>query len=122
MNENAPNHAHPNPPPVDWERLTDLTGGETEGLRELVDLYLEQTTGQLAELAAAAAANEPEAVRRNAHSCGGATATLGMTRLAELLQQLEAEGKSGTLTHAATLCAEAGEELERVRAWLAPRL
>jgi HPt (histidine-containing phosphotransfer) domain-containing protein len=67
-------------------------------LRELVDLFFKQTSQQLAQLEAAVRANKAEDVRRVAHSCAGASATLGMTRFVPLLRKLERQGASGTLT------------------------
>jgi CheY-like chemotaxis protein len=85
-------------PPVEMDILNDLTDGDTNSLRELVDLFFKQTSQQLAQLEAAVRANKAEDVRRVAHSCAGASATLGMTRFVPLLRKLERQGASGTLT------------------------
>ena len=84
--------------PVEMDRLNDLTDGNADSLRELVDLFFKQTSQQLAQLEAAVRANKAEDVRRVAHSCAGASATLGMTRFVPLLRKLERQGASGTLT------------------------
>lgn len=107
-----------NQPPVDLERMYDLTGGESAGLRELVDLYLNQTADQINLIETAVRASKPDDVRREAHSCGGASATLGMTRLGKILRDLEFKGKANELAGAAELCAAAREELYRVREFL----
>jgi HPt (histidine-containing phosphotransfer) domain-containing protein len=68
-----------------------------------------------------------DAVRENksadvghvAHSCKGASATLGMTRLAEVLLKLEKLGKSGALAGAGELCAEARREFKDIQVFLA---
>ena len=108
--------------PVDMERLLDLTGGEKEMLPELVEMYLVQTGQQLEKIADAIRANQPDIVRREAHSAGGASGTMGINRMARLLLDLETQGKGGTLTTAATVCAEAQAELLRVRDFLALEL
>ena len=105
-------------PPVEMDRLLDLGGGDAESLRELVDLYLKQTTGQLAQLESAVQASKAEEVRQVAHSCAGASATLGMKRLVPLLRELERQGKSGQLTNADQLCAEAAREFKRTQDFL----
>jgi signal transduction histidine kinase/two-component SAPR family response regulator/HPt (histidine-containing phosphotransfer) domain-containing protein len=105
--------------PVEMDRLLDLGGGSVESLRELVDLYYKQTIGQLAQLAAAVQANKAEEVRQVAHSCAGASATLGMKRLVPPLRELERQGKAGQLTNAEQLCADAAREFERTRDFLA---
>ena len=58
---------------MDIEKLRDLGGGTDEGLQELVDLYLDQTSGQIEEIQAALDANNPSEVRRVSHSCAGAS-------------------------------------------------
>ena len=45
--------AAPATPPVDMERLLDFANGDPDNLRELVELYLQQTAKQLDQLSAA---------------------------------------------------------------------
>jgi signal transduction histidine kinase/HPt (histidine-containing phosphotransfer) domain-containing protein len=104
--------------PVDMARLLDFTDGDPENMRELVVLYLDQTTEQLAQLEAAVQAGAAQDVRRVAHSCAGASATCGMRRLAPLLRELERQGFEERLTNAKELSREAGEEFQRIRAFL----
>jgi len=106
-------------PPVDMDRLNSLVDGDTNGLRELIELYLKQTTQQLAQLEAAARAQNADEVRRVAHSCAGASATLGMTRLVPTLRDLEKQGASGTLTNAVQLCENATREFKLIQEFLA---
>jgi len=106
-------------PPVEMDRLNDLTDGNAESLRELVEMYFKQTTEQLAQLNDAVRANKTEEVRRVAHSCAGASATLGMKRLAQLMRDLEKEGASGTLTKAARFCEDAAREFKVIQKFLA---
>jgi signal transduction histidine kinase/HPt (histidine-containing phosphotransfer) domain-containing protein len=106
-------------PPVEMERLNDLTDGSAESLRELVDLFFKQTAQQLAQLEAAARANKADDVRRVAHSCAGASATLGMTRLVPMFRDLEKQGASGTLTNATNVCENALREFKVIQQFLA---
>ena len=103
---------------VDMDRLLDFTDGSLENLRELVTLYLNQTSEQLKQLATAIAANAAPEVRRLAHSCAGASATCGMRRLAPQLRELERQGMEGKLTNADRLCQEVTREFDRIRAYL----
>lgn len=105
-------------PPVDMARMNDLTDGNADNLRELVELYLTQTHKQFGQLQEAIAAGNADAVRRVAHSCAGASATLGMTQLVPLLRDLERLGASGTLTGAASICDSALAEFGRIREFL----
>jgi signal transduction histidine kinase/DNA-binding LytR/AlgR family response regulator len=106
-------------PPVEMGRLEDLTEGNRDSLRELVDMFHRQTTQQLNQIEDAVRAGKPDDVGHVAHSCKGACATLGMTRLAAVLLQLEKLGKSGSLTGAEPLCAEARREFKDIQAFFA---
>jgi CheY-like chemotaxis protein len=105
-------------PPVDLDRLKDLTDGNEDNLRELVELYIKQTALQMEQLQAAVKGNVADEVRRVAHSCAGASATCGITRLVPLLRDLEQQGYEGRLTNAAELAGKAVQEFEQVRAYL----
>jgi len=101
------------------DRLNSVIDGDVDGLRELTELYLKQTTNQLAQLEAAVRANRADEVRRVAHSCAGASATLGMTRLVPMLRDLEKQGASGALTNAAQVCENAAREFKCIQDFLA---
>ncbi len=109
-------------PPVEMDILNDLTDGDTDSLRELVDLFFKQTSQQLEQLGAAVRANKPEDVRRLAHSCAGASATLGMMRFVPLLRKLERQGASGMLTSATQIYEETAREFELIQQFLAAQL
>jgi two-component system sensor histidine kinase/response regulator len=104
--------------PVDMDRLNDMTDGNAENFRELVELYFDQTAKQLAQIAAAVCVNDADAVRRVAHSCAGASATLGMVRIVPLLRELERQGVEGALTSAAQVCENAEREFEQIKKFL----
>ena len=105
-------------PPVELERMKDLADGNPDGLSELVELFLKQTHQQFEQIATAIRDGRAEEVRRVAHSCAGASATLGMTHMVPKLRALEKLGTSGTLTGADQLCQAALHEYGRVRDFL----
>jgi len=105
-------------PPVDMDRMRDLTDGNADGLRELVEMFLNQTHKQFGQIAAAIRDGKADDVRRVAHSCAGASATLGMTRLVPKLRDLEKLGATGSLPDAEKLCEAALEEYTRVQDFL----
>lgn len=109
-------------PSVDMERLMDFTDGNPESLRELVTLYLEQTSEQIGQLKVAVGKGDAAAVRQLAHSCAGASATCGMKRLVPLLRTLERQGDEKNLTGASEICENAAQEFERIREFLAPHV
>jgi signal transduction histidine kinase/HPt (histidine-containing phosphotransfer) domain-containing protein len=105
-------------PPVDMDRMKDLTDGNADGLRELVDMFLKQTDKQFAQIEAAIRDGKADDVRRLAHSCAGASATLGMTHLVPRLRALEKLGASGALPEADQLRQAALLEYVRVQEFL----
>jgi HPt (histidine-containing phosphotransfer) domain-containing protein len=109
-------------PPVDMDRLNDFTNGNLDDLRDLITLYLKQTTTQVEQLAAAVKAGSAPDVRRVAHSCAGASATCGMSPIVLFLRQLELEAEEGNLSNAPGLSRQVDEEFKRIRAFLEPYL
>ena len=105
-------------PAIDMDRMTDLTDGNLEGLRELVEMYLVQTHKQFAQMHAAIKEGNADALRRVAHSCAGASATLGMTHLVPKLRALEKLGGTGSLTGAVQICDDAAREYGRIQDFL----
>jgi len=115
--EATPAEAAPDAP-VDLARMNDLTDGNLDNLRELVEMYFVQTQKQFVQMREAVRDGKADAVRRVAHSCAGASATMGMTLLVPRLRELEKLGASGTLTDADKMCEAAAGEFERVREFL----
>jgi CheY-like chemotaxis protein/HPt (histidine-containing phosphotransfer) domain-containing protein len=105
-------------PPVDMDRMKDLTDGNADGLRELVEMFLKQTHKQFGQMEAAIREGNADGVRRVAHSCAGASATLGMTHLVPKLRDLEKLGATGSLPDADKLCQAAMQEYVRVQEFL----
>ncbi|MGV3775003.1 MAG: Hpt domain-containing protein [Verrucomicrobiales bacterium] len=105
-------------PPVDMDRLRDFTDGTSENLRELINLYIDQTDIYLTELKTAADAGDPNQVRRIAHSAAGSSATCGMTALAAFLRTIEQAAEGSSLDEALLTLPHALAEYDRVKAYL----
>jgi len=105
-------------PPVDMDRMLDLTDGNNDSLRELVEMYLKQTHKQFEQMQTAIRENNADSLRRVAHSGAGASATLGMTHLVPKLRELEKMGVSGNLTGATEICDKAAQEYARIQEFL----
>ena len=104
---------------VDMERLNEMAGGDKDMLRELVDLFYKQTTKQLTQLEGAVREKKAEEVRHLAHSCKGASATMGMAPLAAIFFELEKMGRAAVLDGAEKFVADATREFGRAREFLA---
>ncbi len=122
--ETKPAPAASNPPvaqdlPVDMDRLTEMSGGDKKMMQDLIELFNKQTTRQLAQMDLAIKANKAEEVRHLAHSCKGASATIGMNALASVFFELEKKGRAAALDGAAALVSDATREFKRAQDFLA---
>jgi CheY-like chemotaxis protein/HPt (histidine-containing phosphotransfer) domain-containing protein len=106
---------------VNVQRLEQFTDGSALALRELVDLYLENTAKYLTRIESALATNNMDALRRAAHKAAGSSATCGMDFLAEAFRALEHNVAFQSVTDAAALLRAAHTEFERVQTTLASR-
>jgi signal transduction histidine kinase/DNA-binding NarL/FixJ family response regulator/HPt (histidine-containing phosphotransfer) domain-containing protein len=107
--------------PVDMDRLLDLTDGSAENLRELVEMFLKQTNNQFEQMLDAIGDNNGDALRRLAHSCAGASATLGMTQMVPRLRELEKLGAAGIFSDVKPVFAAATHEYQRVQEFIKTR-
>jgi signal transduction histidine kinase/DNA-binding LytR/AlgR family response regulator len=105
-------------PPVDVGRLLQFAAGDWTTLREIVDVYLNQTTAQLAALRTAVTAGRAAEVGATAHKCAGASATCGMNIILPSLRELERQGRSGRLEDAESLVETAGQSFQTIRVFL----
>ncbi len=75
-----------------YAELQDTAGAEF--VADLVDTFLEEASGMLAELRRARAENQADRFRRAAHSLKSNSSTFGASRLAALARELELGGLS----------------------------
>jgi HPt (histidine-containing phosphotransfer) domain-containing protein len=108
----------PDSPPVDLERLRQISGGNEPGLRDLIALYLRQTATDLAQLQAAIRAGARRDVARLAHSCAGASANCGMVGIVSALRALEGMAHTGQVAEVARLAAAVEEAFDRIKGFL----
>jgi CheY-like chemotaxis protein/HPt (histidine-containing phosphotransfer) domain-containing protein len=85
--------------PLDPSLLDRVRGLYPDGRRvkELVDLYLDDSPTRLDELVAAAVADDAEAVRQVAHAWRGSCSVTGANRLAALLHEVESGARDGAV-------------------------
>jgi two-component system sensor histidine kinase/response regulator len=112
------NNSAPTEPAVDMDRMNDLTDGNDDSLRELVEMYIKQTHKQFDQMQAAIREGNADSLRRVAHSCAGASATLGMTRLLPKLRELEKIGHAGSINGAAEVFDSALREYGDIQEFL----
>jgi CheY-like chemotaxis protein/HPt (histidine-containing phosphotransfer) domain-containing protein len=103
---------------VDWDRLTEFSGGSRTSLIEITDLYFSQTTEQLARLEEAVQQRDSAAVVRVAHSSAGASGVCGILALEPLFRAVEQFGKENRVDDAAALLPSLRQNFESVKAVL----
>jgi HPt (histidine-containing phosphotransfer) domain-containing protein len=96
------------------ERLREMSGGDDAFLRELVDTFLADAPGMLAEMRQALAQGDAATFRRAAHSMKSNSRDFGAKALAELCLAMETMGKEGKLEGAMEKLAEAEAEYGQV--------
>jgi CheY-like chemotaxis protein/HPt (histidine-containing phosphotransfer) domain-containing protein len=97
--------------PVDIQRLAEATDSDPEQLRELIELYLRQSSEVMKDLEFAIQTGTSREVERLAHKYFGASANCGMTAILGSLRELEQMGRSNELGGAAKSCACASDQL-----------
>jgi len=106
-------------PPVDVERLRELTDGNPEDLRQLIDAYCAQADELMGSLGTAIHSGSPEDVHRLAHKLGGSSLTCGMTAIVAPLRELEARAQEIDPGKACEYFAQAGRGLASIRRFFA---
>ena len=105
-------------PPLDLQQIDALRAMSPENgaefLRELIDIYLQDTPARLAELEQALVQQDAPAVTRAAHTLKGSSSNFGAGQLTQLAQAIEAYGKAANLSAAAAAVPELKAEYARV--------
>ena len=95
--------------------LTALVGDDIEALAELVDAFVEEAPGRLAELRRGAEEGDPALARRAAHTLKSNALTFGALELAALCRRLETAAADGELAGSRPQIDRADAEWTRVR-------
>ncbi|WP_334899145.1 PAS domain S-box protein [Nostoc sp.] len=100
-----------------FQALKDMVG-DTEILVEFIDNYLEDAPQRLLAIHNAIDKKDATELRSVAHSLKSLSVTIGAMPFAELCQELETMGRTGTTLSASTLVPELETEYQRVKAAL----
>jgi signal transduction histidine kinase/HPt (histidine-containing phosphotransfer) domain-containing protein/BarA-like signal transduction histidine kinase len=105
--------------PVDMDRLMYFTDGNIANLRDIVDIYLQQTEKQFAQLTQAINRRAAGEIRALAHSCVGASATCGMVAVVGPMRELERLGQEGKLEEATVALESSRAAFDMIRGFFA---
>jgi HPt (histidine-containing phosphotransfer) domain-containing protein len=92
----------------------DLAAGDDDSARDLLALFLTNTSDQISLIVSGLAAGRANAVRIAAHTCVGSCSTCGLENLTQLFRQLEAEASDGridALSHTVPLIVETFDQV-----------
>jgi PAS domain S-box-containing protein len=104
--------------PVALERLREMAGGDAGFLQEMIETFLADAPGMLAEMRQSLEREDAATLRRAAHSLKSNSADFGARALYDLCRELEMMGKAGALEGAAGKLASVEAEWAQVRAAL----
>lgn len=105
-------------PVVDLPRLNEFSAYDASSMRELGELYLEQTAKQIAELKRAHQAKDHDRVRRLAHSCAGSSFTCGMIQIGTTFRNIEEQISRGEFERAQRSITQVDPQFKSIEAYL----
>ena len=88
---------------IDALRELSPDAGE-EFLRELIEIYLQDTPQRVAELEDNLNKNDIPTFTRAAHTIKGSSSNFGATKLTKLAHELEMQGKNGNISDSPASC------------------
>src|SRR5215470_1445073 len=105
-------------PAIDLVRMREAADGDDEFLKQLVEVFLDDTALRVRELNEALAARDGRFLGRTAHQLKGSSANVGATMLFDLAKTLEKMGQGNELSGAGDVLAGLEAEYARVRSEL----
>ena len=108
-------------PVLDAQVVADLADLGDGTLRELLELYFEEASADIRELAEAIGRADAPAIGRTAHRLRGTGATIGAARMSRIASELETTARAGDITATARLFGELRRGLQTTRAAFAGR-
>jgi CheY-like chemotaxis protein/anti-sigma regulatory factor (Ser/Thr protein kinase) len=109
---------HDDRPPVDMNALRELTGGDIEFERELVDTFVSSGDRCLADIASALHTRDFDTIGKRAHALKGASANIHAQALAAAASTLEHAARRNSVDQIDGLVRELREKLQAVNAEL----
>ncbi|HKO05500.1 MAG TPA: Hpt domain-containing protein [Candidatus Acidoferrales bacterium] len=98
-------------PVLDRAAMLEIVEQDLELLRELVEIFLAECPGLLAQIRSGVQDKNAEHVERSAHTLKGALMNFGAQRACEVARQLEIRGREARLDDAAQLASQLESEV-----------
>jgi len=103
---------------LDRDALIQRVGGDMDLLRELVDLFLEESLQVVDRISKAVTSKNADELEKAAHGLKGSVLTFESKPVADILQVLETMGRNRDLTQTQGVVAELEKKLDTMRAEL----
>lgn len=103
---------------IDWEQLHQISDGNTEFERELLQIFVIDAQTHLEAAQHALATQNSDELSRAAHHVKGASANVGLTQMYAIATKLEYQAQRQQFTDAPVWLTELAEALEAVQTFL----
>ena len=104
-----------NRPVFDMDYAREITGGDMEFLKELIEIFKTDCPEKLAGISRAIKEKNFKALDKTAHSLKGSSGNLGLTLVYELSWEIEKMGKTKNMEGANKTFKQLEEELKRFK-------
>jgi len=81
--------------PVNLSMLQELSDGNNDFVKEMIELYIEDVTLRIQQLSEAIIDGKTDLIAREAHTIKGASLNIGTTKLQKYAEKIETLGKNG---------------------------
>ena len=103
---------------IDWEHLHQISDGNEDFERELLQIFIEDTHNHLEDAQVALLTKDCDAVSRAAHHVKGASANVGLREMQAIASQLETDAHVKPLSEATVMLAKLADLLQEVQTFL----
>ena len=97
------------------EELRAMNPGDDSFLRELIQIYLEDSPQRIAEIESSLEQGDALTLTRAAHSLKGSSSNFGALQLRAVSEKIEHLGRDGALSEVSALMPELRLEFDRVK-------
>jgi HPt (histidine-containing phosphotransfer) domain-containing protein len=111
-----------NQPVLDWDEALERVAHSEETLIELVEIFLEQWPQVMDEIEQSVAREDPQTLRRAAHTLKGSASIFGARAVADASERLSDMGKNDRLDGADDALRDLQDEMDRLVPELRARL
>jgi histidine phosphotransfer protein HptB len=103
---------------MDFIKLSEKVGLEKDEYIELLELFLEVSNADIIKLENAVGTENADEAEKVAHSLKGASASLGLTEIAEIARLIEDRARKKSIRDGTTLVARIKEKIKNIEQFM----